>query len=120
MSTGRFVFLGILFATAGSAWADSVGLASYYGREHHGGPTASGKRFDMNAMTAAHRTLPFGSSIRVTNLRNGRVVTVRINDRGPFVRGRILDVSRAAALQLGFIDRGLAKVRIEQVRPAAP
>lgn len=81
----------------------------------HGGPTASGERFNQNAMTAAHRRLPLGSRVRVTNLANGAAVTLRINDRGPFVRGRIIDVSRGAAGQLGFVARGLARVRVERL-----
>ncbi|MDR3375192.1 MAG: septal ring lytic transglycosylase RlpA family protein [Ancalomicrobiaceae bacterium] len=91
------------------------GLASFYGAEHHGGPTASGERFDMHGMTGAHRTLPLGAQVKVTNLLNGRSVVVRINDRGPFVRGRILDVSRSAAAELDFIARGVTRVRIERV-----
>ena len=92
--------------------AEEVGMASYYGRAHEGRRTASGEVFDMNGMTAAHRTLPFGTRVRVTNLANGRETVVRINDRGPFRRGRILDVSYAAARRLGFIGRGVAKVRV--------
>ena len=88
------------------------GLATWYGRNHHGGPTASGERFNMHAMTAAHRTLPFGTMVRVEDLKTGRSVVVRINDRGPYGRGRIIDVSEAAARELGIIDRGIAKVRI--------
>jgi rare lipoprotein A len=91
---------------------EEVGLASFYGREHNGRRTASGEVFDMYEMTAAHRTLPFGTRVRVTNLANDREVTVRINDRGPFRRGRILDVSYAAARRLGFVGRGVAKVRV--------
>jgi rare lipoprotein A len=90
-----------------------VGLASYYAHGHHGRRTASGERFDMGEMTAAHRTLPFGTRVRVTNLDNGRQAVVRINDRGPFRKGRILDVSYAAARKLGFARRGLARVRLE-------
>ncbi|KPP94969.1 septal ring lytic transglycosylase RlpA family protein [Erythrobacter sp. HL-111] len=89
------------------------GTASYYGRRFHGRRTANGERFDMNALTAAHRTLPFGSLVRVTNPSNGRSVTVRINDRGPFSRGRVIDVSRAAAEELGLIRRGHAPVELE-------
>lgn len=100
------------------------GVASFYGRSEHGGPTASGERFNMNAMTAAHRTAPLGSHLRVTNLKNGRSVVVRINDRGPFVRGRIIDLSRAAADQLGFISSGVTRVSIEAAEagsdPATP
>ena len=95
------------------------GIASFYGRREHGGPTASGERFDMHAMTAAHRTAPIGSHMRVTNLRNGQSVVVRINDRGPFVRGRIIDLSHAAAARLDFIGSGLTRVAIEQVEAGA-
>jgi rare lipoprotein A len=91
------------------------GIASYYGRQFHGRRTASGERFDMSGMTAAHRTLPFGSLVRVTNPNNGRAVTVRINDRGPFTRGRTIDVSRAAAESLGMISRGHATVELELI-----
>lgn len=86
------------------------GVASFYGRRFHGRRTANGERFNMNAMTAAHKTLPFGTKVRVTNPRNGKSVVVRINDRGPFVRGRTIDVSRAAARELGMISRGHARV----------
>lgn len=91
------------------------GVASYYGQRFHGRRTASGERFDMHAMTAAHRTLPFGTSVRVTNPANGRSVIVRINDRGPFTRGRTIDVSEAAARELGFTARGHATVELEVV-----
>lgn len=89
------------------------GVASYYGRQFHGRRTASGETFDMHAFTAAHRTLPFGSMVRLTNPSNGRSVTVRINDRGPFSRGRTIDVSRAAAEELGLIARGHGTVELE-------
>ena len=89
------------------------GTASWYGKSHHGKPTASGERFDMGAMTAAHRRLPLGTRVKVTNLRNSREVTLRINDRGPHTRGRILDVSHKGAEQLGFVDSGTARVRVE-------
>ena len=92
-----------------------VGTASWYGPGHDGARTASGERFDMNAMTAAHRTLPFGTVILVTNLENQRTVRVRINDRGPHVKGRMLDLSAAAARSLGITRQGLARVRIEVV-----
>ncbi|WP_374405924.1 septal ring lytic transglycosylase RlpA family protein [Pelagerythrobacter sp.] len=82
------------------------GVASYYGRRFAGRPTASGERFDPGQLTAAHRTLPFGSKVRVTNPRNGKSVVVRINDRGPFHKGRMIDVSRAAADELGLVQRG--------------
>ncbi|MCP1626035.1 septal ring lytic transglycosylase RlpA family protein [Pseudomonas nitroreducens] len=89
------------------------GTASYYGKAHHGKRTASGERFNQNALTAAHRTLAFGTRVRVTNLDNGRSVVVRINDRGPFGRGRIIDVSKAAADQLNMLRSGTARVRLE-------
>lgn len=91
------------------------GKASFYASAHHGQRTASGERHDQHAMVAAHRSLPFGTRVRVINLQNKKQVTVRINDRGPFVRGRIIDLSRAAAAQLGMIDRGVARVRIETI-----
>lgn len=94
-----------------------TGTASWYGRELHGRKTASGDIFDMNGMTAAHRTLPLSSHVRVTNLENGRTVVLRVNDRGPFVGDRIIDVSAAAATRLGFANRGVAKVKVEAVLP---
>lgn len=95
---------------------ESVGLASYYGKKFHGRKTASGERFNMYAMTAAHKGLPFGAMVKVTHLKNGRSVTVRINDRGPFGRGRIIDLSYAAAKHLGMISQGVAKVRLRVER----
>jgi rare lipoprotein A len=106
--------LGLL-AIAGSAMADGVGVASFYGRPEHGGPTASGERFNMNAMTAAHRTAKMGTHFKVTNLRNGKSVVVRVNDRGPYIGGRIIDLSQAAASKLGFLEAGLAKVKVETI-----
>lgn len=91
----------------------AVGLASYYGRKFHGRRTASGERYNMQALTAAHRTLAFGSRVEVTNLKNGRKVRVRINDRGPFIKGRIIDLSYAAAKQIGMLSRGVARVKIQ-------
>ncbi|SFT65270.1 septal ring lytic transglycosylase RlpA family protein [Pseudomonas marincola] len=91
------------------------GKASYYGARHHGKKTASGEAFNQNALTAAHRTLPFGSRVRVTNLRNDKSVVVRINDRGPYARGRIIDLSKHAAEQLDMLREGVATVRIEQL-----
>lgn len=96
--------------TAGS------GEASYYGDELRGRPTASGEAFDPGAYTAAHRTLPLGSRVRVTNLANGESVVVRVNDRGPFSGHRVLDVSKQAARELGMLGRGTAPVRLELVR----
>ncbi len=88
-------------------------MASWYGKEFDGRPTASGETFDMNAMTAAHRTLPLGTTVRVTNLENGQETVLKINDRGPFVKGRVLDCSYGAAKALGYAGAGVARVRIE-------
>jgi rare lipoprotein A len=88
------------------------GMASYYGAELAGRRTASGERFDPRGLTAAHRTLPFGSKVRVTNPANGRSVVVRINDRGPFARGRVIDVSRSAAERIGLVARGHGQVQL--------
>jgi rare lipoprotein A len=92
-----------------------TGKASFYANMFQGRTTANGEIFDQNKMTAAHRTLAFGTKVRVTNLTNKKSVVVTINDRGPFVRGRIIDLSRRAAKELGFIHAGVAKVRIERV-----
>jgi rare lipoprotein A len=93
------------------------GLATFYGGGHHGGPTASGERFNKNAMTAAHRTLPMQTRVRVTNKRNGRSVIVRINDRGPFGnKRRIIDVSEEAARRLDMIEAGVVPVRVEVLK----
>jgi peptidoglycan lytic transglycosylase len=97
-----------------------TGVASWYGQEFHGRPTSSREVFDMNDMTAAHRTLPFGTSVMVTNLANGRSVVVRINDRGPFIRGRIIDLSYAAARVLDIVGPGTARVRLETLGGAGP
>ncbi len=86
------------------------GYASWYGAAHHGQPTTSGEPFDEHQMTAAHRTLPLGSRVLVTDLQTGRAVEVRINDRGPHLKGRIIDLSRAAARRLGFAGRGVTRV----------
>jgi rare lipoprotein A len=98
---------------ARATFRTQTGYASYYGSRHDGARTASGDHYNSKRLTAAHRTLPFGTLVRVTNLENERSVVVRINDRGPFVRGRIIDVSRRAAKELGFLRDGTAKVRIE-------
>ena len=89
------------------------GLASYY--SHQNSRTANGERFNPRDMTAAHRTLPFGTRVRVTELKTGRSVTLRINDRGPFIEGRIVDVSKSAAEELGMIGRGITRVKLEVV-----
>ena len=96
----------------GAQW---TGTASWYGEPHHGRPTASGETFDKARLTAAHRTFPFGTRVAVTNLDNGRAVEVRVNDRGPFVAGRLLDLSEGAARAIGGIGAGLIHVRIRVV-----
>jgi rare lipoprotein A len=108
-------------ATAGTRPAhvqnrSEVGTASYYAHRFHGRSTASGKTYNHDELTAAHRTFAFGTRVRVTNLGNGRSTVVTINDRGPFTRGRIIDVSGRAARELGFWRRGTARVRLEVVR----
>ncbi len=100
--------------TNGHAY-EAVGVASWYGGMFHGRTTANGEPYDMHAMTAAHPSLPFGTKVRVTNLENGRSVVLRINDRGPFAKRRIIDVSRHAAEHLGFLGSGLARVRVEVI-----
>ena len=106
--------LGLLHAPARAGdLADTLGMASFYGAGFDSLRTASGERFDMRRMTAAHRWLPFGTRVRVTNLHNGRQVVVRINDRGPFIKGRLVDLSYAAARRLGMVRRGVGRVRLE-------
>ncbi|PTQ71822.1 septal ring lytic transglycosylase RlpA family protein [Pseudomonas sp. GV071] len=91
------------------------GEASYYGAKHHGKKTASGERFDQAQLTAAHRTLPFGTRVRVTNLDNDKSVIVRINDRGPYSRKRLIDISKSAAEQLDMLRSGVAPVRVQSL-----
>lgn len=103
-----------------SAGYREEGLASWYGRDFHGRPTATGERYDMNAMSGAHRTLPLPTYVEVTNLENGRRAVIRLNDRGPFadVGNRIIDVSYAAAVKLGMVNAGTVRVRVRAVGPA--
>lgn len=109
----KILTVGLLGATVlfpvSAAMAEQVGHASWYALTSK---TASGERMNPNALTAAHRSLPFGTKVLVENLSNGRSVVVRINDRGPFVGGRIIDLSKAAAAQIGMINSGTAKVRV--------
>ena len=102
---------------AGKPKPYQIGTASWYGEYFDGKPTASGEPYDMYDMTAAHLTLPLGSYVRVTNLRNGRAVVVRVNDRGPIIPGRIIDLSYGAAAALGYDKRGLQRVRLDVVKP---
>lgn len=111
-------------ATAGDAGRSSpareAGIASYYGDKYHGKPTASGEIFDMHQLTAAHPRYAFGTRVKVTHSGNNRSVIVRINDRGPFVKGRVIDLSLAAARELRMVKSGLAEVRIEVINQTAP
>lgn len=104
---------GVWYYPAENYSYNETGIASWYGADFHAKPTANGEVYDMNALTAAHQTLPMPSVVRVTNLENGRQIMLRVNDRGPFARGRILDVSRRGAQLLGFEVQGTAKVRVE-------
>ncbi len=97
---------------------DQTGTASWYGDAFNGRPTADGERFDMHALTAAHKTLPLPCLVEVTNLANGRRIVVRVNDRGPFVDDRILDLSRGSAEELGLLSRGIGEVRVRYLGPA--
>jgi len=103
-------------ATPGQIYRET-GTAAWYGKELHGKRTASGEILDMNGLSAAHRTLPLGTAIRVTNLDNFKSARVRINDRGPMVKGRFLDLSYGAARELGFVEQGTARVKIEILEP---
>ncbi len=115
--------LTVMLAGCGSLFGSStprrgkfqIGMASWYGPGYHGNACASGEIYDMHKLTAAHRELPFGTYVRVTNLRNGKSVVVRINDRGPFKRDRIIDLSYAAARKIGMVREGSARVRVEIV-----
>jgi len=94
------------------------GFASWYGEEYHGRKTSSGEIYDMYALTAAHKTLPFGSEVKVTNLENGKAVNVRINDRGPFVEDRIIDLSYNSAKAIDMLNKGIAKVSLSLIKQA--
>jgi len=113
LAGGNFGAIAEESAASGTTFHVAEGRASYYAYRFHGKRTASGETFSMQEYTAAHRSLPFGTTVRVTNLDNGRNVTVRINDRGPHLQSRIIDVSPAAAKELGLLGIGTAKVRIE-------
>ena len=109
----------LLLCTTLSAY-EQEGLASWYGGKFQGRQTANGEIFDTNKFTAAHKTLAFGTVVKVTNLENGKSTVVRINDRGPFIPGRIIDLSRAAAVAIGLAGKGVAKVRVEELPSGSP
>lgn len=116
-----YIFIVVLIFVSSACASNTVeqysyrelGLASYYAKSLHGRSTASGERYDMHAFTAAHKKLPFGTIVIVTNLKNNKSVKVRINDRGPFVKGWIIDLSTAAAKKAGMLQDGITKVKIE-------
>ena len=108
---------GVRYVPRAEPYYDRTGIASWYGGKFHGRRTASGHRYDMNSMTAAHKTLPLGARVKVTNLANWRAVILTINDRGPFAGNRVIDVSRRAAGELGFLRAGTADVRVQVVSP---
>jgi rare lipoprotein A len=108
---------GVWYYPAEDLNYDETGIASWYGEDFHGKYTANGEVFDLNGLTAAHRTLPMPSVVQVTNLENGRTLKVRVNDRGPFARGRIIDLSRRSAQLLGFEAPGTARVRVQVLAP---
>jgi len=106
----------ILYSKSYSYESDThIGIASWYGMKSHGKKTASGKVFNMHALTAAHKFLPLGSIVKVVNLKNRKVVIVKIVDRGPFTKRRIIDLSHAAAKAIGLLKKGIAKVKIEVI-----
>jgi rare lipoprotein A len=108
-----FAVAVLLFTASCSRKVTQAGKASYYADKFQGRKTANGETFRQNRMTAAHQTLPFGTKVKVTNLSNGRTVKVRVNDRGPFVAGRIIDLSKKAARKLGMTQAGVANVKIK-------
>lgn len=114
----RTIYLiGLLLVCSAALAQVQTGKASFYADKFEGRPTASGEKYRHNKLTAAHKTLPFGTKVKVTNLDNNKSVEVIINDRGPYVDGRIIDLSKSAAEQLGFINQGLAEVKVEIVDP---
>lgn len=114
--SGKVVFRGKKSGSGEVAGDQTTGVASFYGPKFHGLQTASGETFDMYQFTAAHRQIPFGTRLKVTNLDNGKSVIVRVNDRGPFVKNRVLDLSYAAAKDIDMVTTGVAKVKIEFYR----
>lgn len=113
----RKLVLSLLILFSSSLFGQTqVGKASYYGGKFHGRKTASGEVFDKNKLTAAHKTLPFGTKVKVTDKKSGKSVTVKINDRGPYVKGRIIDLSEFAAKKLGILEKGVTEVTLEEIK----
>jgi rare lipoprotein A len=108
-----YTIRGVRYTPKRDANYSARGIASYYGKNHHGKQTANGERFNMNALSAAHTTLPLPSCVKVTNLKNNKSIILRVNDRGPFIKGRIIDVSYAAAKELDFIGSGIVEVHVK-------
>jgi len=112
----KYLITSLLIALSTSACAKHNGIetgkGSWYGKKFHGRKTASGEKYNMYALTAAHKTLPFNTMVEVTNLSNNRKVTVRINDRGPYAKGRIIDLSYLGAKKLGYLNKGVAKLKV--------
>jgi rare lipoprotein A len=119
LSKSRLMIFLLMMSIVGSLWAEEgqEGDASYYADSLHGNLTASGEPYDKNALTAAHRTLPFGTKVKVTYLKTGKSVKVVINDRGPHVKSRVIDVSGAAAKEVGLVDDGHGIVKLEIFEP---
>ncbi|CAA6809971.1 MAG: Rare lipoprotein A precursor [uncultured Sulfurovum sp.] len=113
----KYIILTLLFAFSAPAYAKNkkvqIGKGSWYGKRFQGRLTANGERYNMYAYTAAHKTLPFNTMVKVTNLKNNRSIIVRINDRGPYIKGRIIDLSYLAAKKLGYVNRGVAKLKVK-------
>jgi rare lipoprotein A len=109
----KAIIISLLLALP--CFSEEIGIASHYSTKS-GNKTASGEKLNDNKLTAAHKTLPFGTIVKVTNISNGKTVNVRINDDGPHVKGRIIDLSQAAAKELGIIERGISKVKIEIIK----
>lgn len=107
------LFVGVDTQARVSEGHTQVGKASYYHNKFHGRKTASGAVYNKNKLTAAHKTLPLGTKVRVTDTRTGKAVVVRVNDRGPFIKGRVIDLSRAAAKEIGLVKKGVTKVKVE-------
>ncbi len=115
-SVPALILLGTILAAEPASEKAEIGYASYYAGKFQGRLTANGERFDTYRYTAAHKTLPFNTIVRVTNLGSGESTLVRINDRGPFVEGRVIDLSRIAAAEIGMVGEGIAEVKVEVVR----
>ena len=105
--------VSLFFSDAKASTKIQYGTASYYGSKHHGKKTASGRVFNKHEMTTAHRSIPFGKKVKITNTSNGKSAIFTVTDRGPFVKGRIADVSQAGALALGFFSKGVTQIKLE-------